>query len=92
MKLDELQKLEKEREMLAGKIVRLAIHIALIFAVPVALALGIHFGFGIRLVYVLPVAVIISWVLVIRLYRKTDQKMRYLDQRIMELKKERTLE
>ncbi len=88
MSQTELQQLEKKREVLASQVVRLMIRIALIFAIPVLLGIGIHYLFDIRFRYVLPVAFIFSWVLVIRMYRKTDKQMRDLDRRIMEFKKQ----
>lgn len=84
----ELEQLEKKRDLLAFRVVKLMIHIALIFAIPAAIAIAIHYFFDIRFRFLFPVAFILSWILVIRLYRKTDRQMRELDQRIMKLKRD----
>ena len=83
-----LQELEKERDAYAGRIGKLAIHIALIFAIPVVLAIGIGRLLDVSLVYTIPFAVVISWVLVIRMYRKVDAKVRGLEEKIRDIKKE----
>lgn len=83
-----LQELEKERNAYASQITNLAIKIAVIFVVPVLLAIGVSRLFDVSLVYTMPIAFIISWVLVIRMYRKVDKKVRELEEKIRALKEE----
>lgn len=83
-----LKELEQQRDAYAGRIAKLAIQIALIFGVPAALAIGLSRWFEVKIMYLLPVAFIISWIMVITLYRKVDRKVRELEQQISELKKE----
>lgn len=82
----ELEKLIKKRDAYAGKIVRMAIYIALIFIIPVGIALGVYFLFDIPLVYTFPVAFISSWIWVILVYKKVSKEARLLDAQIKELK------
>ena len=84
----ELQDLEKKRDAYAGKITRLALHIAIIFAVPIAIAIGLHTWLNISYLILFPVAFIASWTAVTFLYRKIDKEVRELEARISELKKE----
>lgn len=84
----ELHELEKKRDAYAGKIAQLAIQIALIFAIPAAVALLLKYLFEVPIVYTLPVAFILSWVLVIRLYKKVDRAVRDLEEQIRERKRE----
>jgi Flp pilus assembly protein TadB len=92
MSENELKKLEQERDALAGKIVRLALVIAAIFGVPVLVILGIRELTGVRFIHLFPFAFVASWIMVIRLYTKTDKKMRSLEARIQELKQEHNTE
>lgn len=83
-----LHELEKKRDEYTGKIVQLAIHIALIFAIPAALALLLKYLLEVPIMYTLPVAIILSWILVIRLYKKTERAVRSLEEQIRDRKKE----
>ena len=85
-----LQELEKKRDAYSSKIASLAIQIALIFAIPAGIAVLAYYFLEIRIVYTLPIAFILSWVLVIRLYQKVDKKVRTLEAQIRELKQKET--
>lgn len=88
----ELHELEKKRDAYAGRIAHLAIHIALIFAIPAGIALLLKYFFEVSIAYTLPVAFVLSWILVIRLYRKIDKTVRTLEEQIRERKKEESLD
>jgi len=87
-----LHELEKKRDAYAGRIAYLAIQIALIFGLPAATALLLQYFFEVPIVYALPVAFILSWVLVIRLYRSVDRKVRHLEEQIREHKNKESLD
>jgi hypothetical protein len=85
MNLDDL---ERQRDAYASKIGKLALYIAVIFAVPAVIAIAIGRYADISLAYLLPIAFVISWILVAQLYRRIDKKVRELESRIRELKRE----
>jgi len=66
----ELEKLIKQRDSYAGKILGLAIRIAVLFLVPAVLAILANTFLGAPLRYVFPLAFIISWTGVVLLYKK----------------------
>lgn len=84
----ELEKLLKQREAEAGKLVKLMIKIAVIFLIPAAIAVFLSQYFNLSFFYFFPGAFITSWTLVILLYRKVSKKMKGLDARIKELRAE----
>ena len=83
MKLEEL---EKKRDSYGGKIVKLALLIAVIFLVPVLVIAGISYYGDIKFMYLFPIAFVVSWVLVILLYRKVSKEVKGLDRQIKDLK------
>ena len=82
----ELHELEKERDAYSGRITHLAIHIALIFAIPAGVSVLLKYFLETPVVYTLPIAFVLSWILVIRLYRKIDKKVRSLETQIRDHK------
>ncbi len=87
MKLEEL---EKKRDAYAGKIVNLAIKVAVIFIVPILIISGISYLSDIKFMYLFPLAFITSWTGVILLYRKISKEVRALDARIKQLRAQET--
>lgn len=87
---EQIQKLEKEREYHVTRVFWLCLEIIFIFAVPAAIALGIIFITGNKHLafYLLPIAFILSWVVLIVKYRKVAKKLQGLDAKIRELKKQ----
>lgn len=83
-----LKELEKKRDAYAGKIIKLAITVAVIFIAPILVITGISYFFNIEFMYLFPLAFIISWTLVILLYRKMSKEVKALDHQIKELKAE----
>ena len=83
----EIEKLLKERDAYAGKILKLGITIAVIFLFPaiIAVLLGRYYNFS--YVYTLGGAFIISWTGVVFLYRKISREVKHLEERIHELRK-----
>ena len=88
LEIMELEKLIKQREDEAGKFVKLMIKIAVIFLIPAAIAVFLSKYFNLSFLYFFPAAFILSWTLVIILYQKVSKKMKALDTRIKELRKE----
>lgn len=84
----ELETLLKEREAYGGKILKLGIQIAVIFIVPVGLAVLANHLWNISFIYLFPLAFIISWTCVIVLYRRISREVRELDTKIKALKME----
>ena len=84
----DLHNLEQQRDAYSGRIGKLAIQIALIFALPAGVALALFKWMQIPVLYTLPVAFIASWVMVISLYRRVDRKVRDLENKIINLKKQ----
>jgi uncharacterized membrane protein YhdT len=84
----ELHELKKKRDAYAGKIAQLAITIAIIFALPAGLAIGLSYWFSFSVMYALLPACVISWVLVILIYRKVDREVRELEMNIAQLQHE----
>lgn len=82
----ELEKLIQQRDAYAGRIIKLAIIIAILFLVPAAIAMLVHYYMDISYMYLFPLAFIISWTGVILLYRKISKEVRALDARIKELR------
>lgn len=82
----DIQELEKERDAYAQKIGKLALYIALIFAIPVIIAILITRYFDIAIWWTLGASFIVSWFFVIRFYRKVDRKVRTLEEKIRTLK------
>lgn len=82
----ELETLLKKREAYAGKIVKLGIQIAVIFLLPAVAAVLLSKYFGISFLYFFPGAFIISWTLVIYLYKKISKEVKALDAEIKELR------
>lgn len=82
----ELEKLVKQRDAYAGKILPLMIKIAVLFLVPAAIAVAITKIWNINFIYLFPAAFILSWSGVIYLYRKMSGEVRALDARIKELR------
>lgn len=83
MKLEELL---QQRDAYGEKIVKLMIQIALIFLAPILVMAGISYLFDIQFMYLFPVAFIISWTFVIRLYRRYAKEVRALDAQIKALR------
>jgi len=86
----ELEQLIQQRDAYGGKIVKLLIHIGLIFIVPILVIALVSYLTGITFMYLFPVAFIISWTGVILLYRKVSKEVRALDVRIKELREQET--
>lgn len=84
----ELHELEKERDAYSGKIAQLAIHIAVIFALPALIAIGLSHWFSFSLMFSLAPAFVISWTLIVMLYRRVDKKVRQLEENISRLRSE----
>lgn len=82
----ELETLLKKRDAYAGRIVKLGIQIAVIFLLPAAAAVFLSRHFNLSFLYFFPGALIISWGLVIYLYKKVSKEMKELDARIKELR------
>jgi hypothetical protein len=82
----ELEKLLKQRDAYAGKILSLMIKIAVIFLIPAAIGVAITQIWNINFIYLFPVAFILSWSGVIYLYRKISGEVRIIDVRIKELR------
>jgi len=83
MKLDELI---QERDAYGGKILKLGISIAVIFILPVLIIAGISYLSGIRFIYLFPIAFIVSWTLVVILYKRVSKKVKTLDKQIQDLR------
>jgi len=88
--IEQLAALTKERETYITRIFWEGVHIAILFALPLAAAvLLIKFVFDTqpwRFVF-LGLAFIVSWILVIHKYRKLSAKMEGFDAEIRELRK-----
>ncbi len=82
----ELSDLQKKRDAYAGKITHLAIQIAVLFAIPLLVALGIHYAADVSFPSLMPFAFILSWIGVVYVYRKIDKEVRTLELRIYEIK------
>lgn len=82
----ELIELEKKRDAYATQITRMAVQIAVIFAVPLLLGVGVHFWFNVSYPVILPFAFVISWLGVSHLYRKVGRGVQALEKRIQEIK------
>lgn len=82
----ELEKLLKQREVYASKIVSLAIKIAGIFLIPVLIIAGVSYLFQIPFMYLFPIAFVGSWVGVIILYKIKSREVRELDAQIKNLR------
>lgn len=82
----ELETLLKQRDAYAGKILKLAILIAIIFLVPAVSAMLVTRFFGISYVYTLGTAVAVSWVFVIIVYTRTSRRIQLLEKRIKDLR------
>lgn len=86
----ELEKLLKQRDAYAGKILPLMIKIAVIFLIPAAISFAVVKIWDIHFMYLFPAAFILSWSGVIYLYRKMSDEVRALDARIKELRNQDT--
>ena len=82
----ELLDLEKKRDAYAVKITRMMVQIAIIFAIPLILGIGVHYLFNVSYPATMPFAFILSWFGVSIVYRKTDREVRSLEARIREIK------
>jgi len=82
----ELEKLLKQREAYAGKIIKLMIQIAVIFLLPAIVGVALSMYFNLSFIYFFPGAFIVSWTVVIFLYNKVRKEMKALDARIAELR------
>lgn len=81
----ELEKLLKQRDAYAGKILKLGILIAVIFLLPAVISIIITRYFSISYIYTLGGAFVTSWVLTLFLYRDIARKVKKLEKRIKEL-------
>lgn len=86
-KLQELKKLENQRQTYITKLFVFAVQIAFIFAIPAftVLFLGKVFG-GLWNWIGFPVALILSWTMVALLYKKLHKKLKSLDEQIKLIK------
>ncbi|MCB9805552.1 hypothetical protein H6775_00150 [Candidatus Nomurabacteria bacterium] len=83
----EIKKLESEREKHVTRIFWILIEIAFIFGIPAAVAVVLVKFLGGHTLYIaLPIAFILSWVILILHYRKMSQRLKDLDRKIKELK------
>lgn len=90
---EKLEKLEKEREKQVTRVFWMGLEIAVLFAVPLAVAVIIAKIFGGYVTWIaLVVALIISWSLMIRLYRRVSRRMQGLDTEIKSLRQELNIE
>ncbi len=78
----ELETLEKKRDAYAGKMVHLMIYIGLIFLIPALIAILIAWLIGVSSFTLFPVAFVLSWTLVVLLYRKYNREVKELDRQI----------
>jgi len=86
----ELEKLLKQRNAYAGKILPLGIKIAVIFLIPAAIMVAISKIWNVNFIYLFPAAFIISWSGVRNVYQKVAREVRALDARIKELREQET--
>lgn len=82
----ELEKLLKQRDSYAGKILKLGIQIAVIFLLPAIIAIVLSKTLHLSFLYFFPGAFIISWAFVVYLYIKIKKEMEELDRCINELR------
>jgi uncharacterized membrane protein YciS (DUF1049 family) len=88
-KEQQLKALESERERHVTRIFWVGLEIAILFAIPLAVAvvIGLKVGGNIKWI-ALAVAFVLSWVLMIMRYRKVAHKMEALDRDIKQLREE----
>lgn len=88
---DDIKQLETERQAQITKLFVLAVEIAFIIAIPAFLVLGLGKMFG-KMWWIIgfPVAIILSWAIIVSLYRRLNKKMTDLDRRIKELKENKS--
>lgn len=87
MSTEELKQLEKQRDDHVTKIFWAGLEIALLFAIPLIIAILVSLKIGGDAKwYALPIAFVFSWVLVIRHFKKISRKMKALDAKINELR------
>lgn len=86
---EQIQKLEKERDSYVTRVFWLCLEIIFIFGIPAAIALIIIFTTGNKQLgwYLLPIAFVLSWIILIMKYRKMAKTLEGLDAKIRELKK-----
>ncbi|MGB0925416.1 MAG: hypothetical protein ACPGTS_01765 [Minisyncoccia bacterium] len=89
MKNERLKKLENERDDHVTKIFWAGLEIALLFAIPlgIAIIIGLQLGGNGKWI-ALPFAFVISWILVIIRFKKLSAKMKKIDTEINDLRAE----
>lgn len=88
-KKSEIKALESEREKHITRIFWILIEIAFIFGIPATVAVILIKVLGGNTIYIaLPVAFIISWIILIFHYRKLNRELKNLDKKILELKRQ----
>ena len=84
----QLEQVSAEREQFVTRIFWLGLEIASLFAIPLVAAILIGLRIGGNAVWIgLPIAFVLSWVLVIIRYRKISKKMTLLDEKMRTLRK-----
>ncbi len=83
-----LRELEKKRDNYASEVVKMAIQVAVTFAIPAIIAVVLYKYVNVPIVISLPLAFIVSWALVVRLYKKVDREAKELDKQIADAKAE----
>lgn len=88
-KEQQLKALERERDSHVTRIFWVGLEIAILFAIPLAVAIliGLKFG-GVVKWIALAIAFVLSWVLMIVRYRKVAHKMEALDRDVKQLREE----
>jgi Na+-driven multidrug efflux pump len=84
---NELESLLSEKEKLITKFFWFMVEIALVFAIPAGIVLGISFYVEERVeFYLLPISFVTSWIIVLIRFSKLNKKMKKLDSDISNLK------
>ena len=85
----QIKKLEKERDSYVTRIFWLCLEIIFIFGVPAVIVLIVVFATDNKQLawYLLPIAFILSWIILIMKYKKMAKTLESLDAQIRELKK-----